>query len=78
MDERFLMTIASIAAIVSGEYKEAVAVMLFYTVGEIIQDKAVDSSKKSIEEALKLKPDFANLLKDGEIIKVDPINVSVG
>lgn len=78
MDERFLMTIASIAAIVSGKYKEAVAVMLFYTVGEIIQDKAVDSSKKSIEEALKLKPDFANLLKDGEIIKVDPINVSVG
>ena len=78
MDEKFLMTVASIAAIISGEYAEAVAVMLFYTVGEIIQDKAVDSSKKSIREALKLKPDFANL-KEGDVIKkVDPTEVSVG
>ena len=78
MDEKFLMTVASIAAIISGEYAEAVAVMLFYTVGEIIQDKAVDSSKKSIREALKLKPDFANLKKGQEIKKVDPTEVSVG
>lgn len=78
MDEKFLMTIASIAAIISGEYAEAVAVMLFYSVGEIIQDKAVDSSKKSIKEALKLKPEFANLIKDGEIKKVDPSEVSIG
>ncbi|WP_297392431.1 heavy metal translocating P-type ATPase [uncultured Peptoniphilus sp.] len=78
MDEKFLMTVASIAAIISGEYAEAVAVMLFYTVGEIIQDKAVDSSKKSIKEALKLKPDFANLKKGQDIKKVDPTEVSVG
>ena len=62
MDEKFLMTVASLAAIISGEYAEAVAVMLFYSVGEIIQDKAVDSSKKSIREALKLKPEFANIM----------------
>ena len=78
MDEKFLMTVASIAAIISGEYAEAVAVMLFYTVGEIIQDRAVDSSKKSIREALKLKPEFANLKNDQEISKVDPTEVSVG
>lgn len=78
MDEKFLMTIASIAAIISGEYAEAVAVMLFYSLGEIIQDKAVDSSKDSIKEALKLKPDFANLISQGEIKKVDPSEVSIG
>lgn len=78
MDEKFLMTVASLAAIISGEYAEAVAVMLFYSVGEIIQDRAVDSSKKSIREALKLKPDFANLMIDGEIKKVDPSEVAIG
>ena len=78
MDEKFLMTIASIAAIISGEYAEAVAVMLFYSLGEIIQDKAVDSSKDSIKEALKLKPDFANLMSQGEIKKVDPSEASIG
>lgn len=78
MDEEFLMTLASVAAIVSGEYAEAVAVMLFYTVGEIIQDRAVDSSKKSIKEALKLKPEFANVNKEGEILKLDPSEVNVG
>lgn len=78
MDEKFLMTVASLAAIISGEYAEAVAVMLFYSVGEIIQDKAVDSSKKSIREALKLKPEFANLMIDGEIVKVDPSEVAIG
>ena len=78
MDEKFLMTVASLAAIISGEYAEAVAVMLFYSVGEIIQDRAVDSSKKSIKEALKLKPDFANLMIDGEIVKVDTSEVAIG
>lgn len=78
MDEKFLMTVASLAAIISGEYAEAVAVMLFYSVGEIIQDKAVNSSKKSIKEALKLKPDFANIMIDGEIVKVDPSEVAIG
>ena len=78
MDEEFLMTLASVAAIVSGEYAEAVAVMLFYTVGETIQDRAVDSSKKSIKEALKLKPEFANVKKAGEILKLDPSEVNVG
>lgn len=78
MDEKFLMTVASLAAIISGEYAEAVAVMLFYSVGEIIQDKAVDSSKKSIREALKLKPEFANIMIDGEIVKVDPSEVAIG
>ena len=78
MDEKFLMTVASLAAIIAGEYAEAVAFMLFYTVGEIIQDKAVDSSKNSIKEALKLKPEFANLKKADSIRKVDPAEVSVG
>ena len=78
IDEKFLMTVASLAAIIAGEYAEAVAVMLFYTVGEIIQDKAVDSSKNSIKEALKLKPEFANLKKADSIRKVDPAEVSVG
>ena len=78
MDEKFLMTVASLAAIIAGEYAEAVAVMLFYTVGEIIQDKAVDSSKNSIKEALKLKPEFANLKKADTVKKVDPAEVSVG
>lgn len=78
MDEEFLMTLASVAAIVSGEYAEAVAVMLFYTVGETIQDRAIDSSKKSIKEALKLKPEFANVKKAGEILKLDPSEVNVG
>lgn len=78
MDEKFLMTVASLAAIIAGEYAEAVAVMLFYTVGEIIQDNAVDSSKNSIKEALKLKPEFANLKKADSIRKVDPAEVSVG
>lgn len=78
MDEEFLMTLASVAAIVSGEYAEAVAVMLFYTVGETIQDRAVDSSKKSIKEALKLKPEFANVKKGDKIVKVDPSDVNVG
>ena len=78
MDEKFLMTVASLAAIIAGEYAEAVAVMLFYTVGEIIQDRAVDSSKNSIKEALKLKPEFANLKKADTVKKVDPAEVSVG
>lgn len=78
MDEKFLMTVASIAAIIAMQYEEAVAVMLFYSVGEFIQDRAVDSSRKSIKEALKLKPDFANVFRNGEIVKLDPTEVEVG
>ncbi|MET3617482.1 Cd2+/Zn2+-exporting ATPase [Peptoniphilus olsenii] len=78
LDEEFLMTVASVAAIVAGEYAEAVAVMLFYSVGEYIQDKAVDNSRKSIKETLKLKPDFANVFRNEELIKIDPVDVNVG
>lgn len=78
MDEEFLMTVASIAAIIAMQYEEAVAVMLFYSIGEFIQDRAVDSSRKSIKEALKLKPDFANVFINGELLKLDPTEVEVG
>lgn len=78
MDEKFLMTVASIAAIIAGQYGEAVAVMLFYSVGEYIQDRALDNSRKSIKEALKLKPDFANVFRDGKFVELDPTDVYVG
>ena len=77
-DENFLMSIATIGAFAIGEYPEAVGVMLFYQVGEMFQSMAVKKSKKSITSLMNIRPDFANLIKDDEIIKVAPDTVNVG
>ncbi len=77
-DENFLMTIATIGAFVIGEYPEAVAVMLFYQVGEIFQGMAVNHSRRSISSLLDIRPDYANLEKNGEISIVNPEDVHIG
>lgn len=77
-DENFLMTIATIGAFIIGEYPEGVAVMLFYQVGEMFQGMAVNHSRKSISSLLDIRPDSANLEKDGEIIVVNPNEVNIG
>jgi len=77
-DENFLMTIATIGAFIIGEYPEAVAVMLFYQIGEMFQKVAVSNSRKSIKSLLKIRADYANLLIDGVEKKVDPAEVAVG
>ncbi len=77
-DENFLMTIATIGAFAIGEFPEAVAVMLFYQVGELFQSYAVDKSRKSIASLMDIRPDFANVKRNGEIIKVDPDEVQIG
>ena len=75
-DENFLMTIATIGAFGIGEYPEAVAVMLFYQVGELFQSYAVDKSRKSISSLMDIRPDFANV--EGKVEKVDPDDVEIG
>ena len=77
-DENFLMTIATIGAFIIGEFPEAVAVMLFYQVGELFQSYAVDKSRKSITSLMDIRPDFANIKNNGEIVKVDPNEINVG
>ena len=77
-DENFLMTVATIGAFGVGEFPEAVAVMLFYQVGELFQSFAVDRSRKSISSLMDIRPDFANLVKEDSIEKVDPDEVSIG
>ena len=77
-DENFLMSLATIGAIAIGEYPEAVAVMLFYQIGELFQSYAVDKSRRSIAELMDLRPDEALLIKDGEPVSVDPEEVKVG
>ena len=77
-DETFLMSIASIGAIAIGEYTEAVAVMLFYSIGEYMQDKAVDHSRKSIPELMNIRPDYANLKIGDKIERVSPEQVKIG
>lgn len=77
-DENFLMAVATVGAIVIGEYPEAVAVMLFYQVGEFFQDYAVAKSRKSISSLLAIRPDSANLIQNGEIKKVAPETIKVG
>ena len=78
-DENFLMTIATVGAIIIGEYPEAVGVMLFYMVGEFLQSLAVDKSRKSISDMMNIRPDYANLVKeDGSVETVDPYDVEVG
>ena len=77
-DENFLMTIATIGAFVIGEEVEAVAVMVFYQLGEFFQDLAIDKSRRSIKKLIDLKPNNANLIKDGEIIQVPLEEVKKG
>lgn len=77
-DENFLMSLATVGAFFVGDYPEAVAVMLFYQVGELFQSYAVDKSRKSISELMDIRPDYANLLKDGTTEEVDPEEVAVG
>ena len=77
-DETFLMTVATIGAFGIGEFPEAVAVMLFYQVGELFQSYAVDKSRKSISNLMDIRPDFANVERDGKIEKVDPDDVKIG
>ena len=78
LDEHFLMTIASIGAFIIGEAPEGVAVMLFYQVGEYFQDYAVDKSRRSVAELMDIRPDYANVLRDGEEVKTDPDEVNIG
>ena len=78
LDENFLMTLATFGAFYIGEYPEAVAVMLFYQVGEFFQEYAVNKSKKSIANLLELRPDYANLLVDGKIVASPLEEVKVG
>lgn len=77
-DENFLMSIATIGAFLIGEYPEGVAVMLFYQVGELFQSYAVDKSRKSIATLMDIRPDYANLKKGDELVKVDPDEVKIG
>lgn len=77
-DENFLMSIATIGAFFIGEYPEGVAVMLFYQVGELIQSYAVGKSRKSIASLMDIRPDYANVKKGDELVKVDPDEVQIG
>lgn len=77
-DENFLMSIATIGAFFIGEYPEGVAVMLFYQVGELFQSYAVGKSRKSIASLMDIRPDYANVKKDDELVKVDPDEVQIG
>lgn len=77
-DENFLMTVATFGAIGIGALEEAVGVMLFYQVGELFNDYAVDKSRKSITDLMDINPEYANLIKDGKEEKVDPYEVSIG
>ena len=77
-DENFLMALATVGAIAIGQYPEAVAVMLFYQVGEWFQSYAVGRSRKSIASLMDIRPDHANLLRDGAEVTVDPAAVAVG
>ena len=77
-DENFLMAVATIGAFIIGEYPEAVAVMLFYQIGEVFQDYSVDKSRESIASLINIKPDIANVLRAGKEEKIDPNNVMVG
>lgn len=78
LDEQFLMTIASLGAVLVGEFPEAVAVMLFYQVGEFFQDYAVDKSRGSIEALMNIRPDTADVLRNGETVTVNANDVKVG
>lgn len=77
-DENFLMTLATVGAFIIGEYPEGVAVMLFYQVGDLFQGMAVNYSRRSISSLLNIRPDYANLERNGDIVIVDPEEVHIG
>ena len=77
-DENFLMSIATIGALVLGQYEESVEVMLFYQIGELFQSYAVGKSHRSIASLMDIRPDFANVERDGQIVQVDPEEVEPG
>ena len=77
-DENFLMSIATLGAFAIGEYPEGVAVMLFFNVGEMFQDMAVQKSRKSIRELMDIRPDYANIKTESSILKVSPADVKIG
>lgn len=77
-DENFLMAVATLGAFAIGEFPEAVVVMLFYQVGELFQDYAVDKSRKSIASLMDIRPDYANVVRDGKEEKVSPGEVKIG
>jgi Cd2+/Zn2+-exporting ATPase len=77
-DENFLMAVATVGAFFLGEYPEGVAVMLFYQVGEWFQSYAVSKSRRSISELMDIRPDYANVLREGKLVQVDPEEVLVG
>ena len=77
-DENFLMAIATVGAMVLGEYKEASAVMLFYQIGELFHSYAVGKSRKNITALMDIRPDYANIEKDGKLEQVDPDDVQIG
>ena len=77
-DENFLMAVATVGAIALGDYKEGVAVMLFYQIGELFQSIAVGKSRRNISALMDIRPDYANVEVDGKLEKVDPDEVAVG
>ena len=77
-DENFLMAVATVGAIILGEYVEGVAVMLFYQIGELFQSYAVGKSRRNISELMDIRPDYANIEDEGQIIKVEPDEVETG
>ena len=77
-DENFLMAVATVGAVALGDYKEGVAVMLFYQIGELFQSVAVGKSRKNITSLMDIRPDYANIEVDGKLEKVDPDDVEIG
>lgn len=77
-DENFLMAVATVGAVGLGDFKEGVAVMLFYQIGELFQSIAVGKSRKSISALMDIRPDYANIEKDGKLVRVDPSGVEIG
>ena len=77
-DENFLMAVATVGAVALGDYREGVAVMLFYQIGELFQSVAVGKSRKNITALMDIRPDYANVMVDGELTQVDPDDVAIG
>lgn len=77
-DENFLMAVATVGAMILGDYKEGVAVMLFYQIGELFQSYAVGKSRRNISDLMDIRPDYANIERDGNLEKVDPDEVEIG
>ena len=77
-DENFLMAVATLGALLLGDYKEGVAVMLFYQIGELFQSYAVGKSRRNISELMDIRPDYANVEQDGKLERVDPDEVEIG